>query len=163
MIVETLTVWNQEDLHYLAEEVLVELCFYFYHYDDKGNYILSGLDRSERDEALTQAFERQLALGDRNFLDFRGNSALHQITFSEALHIPLETIKEKYLKDVLGKARSLLRKGVPLCAMVVSDEVPDSYLDDLFALRWKENLKLWAIQWDKKREDSGEKKRAESI
>ena len=53
MIVETLTVRNQENLHYLAEEVLMELRFCFYHYDDKGNCILSGLHRSERDEALT--------------------------------------------------------------------------------------------------------------
>ena len=25
----------------------------------------------------------------------------------------------------------------------VGDDVPDSFLDDLLALRWKENLKLW--------------------
>lgn len=39
----------------------------------------------------------------------------------------------------------------------VSSEVPDSYLDDLLALQWRENLKLWTMQWEDKQKYGGEK------
>ncbi len=99
-------------------------------------------------------------LRHNNFLDFRENEELQKISFSEALYMPLETIKEKYLKDVLPKARGIMRKGTMtiLCPYAVSDELPDSFLDDLLALRWRENLKLWTIQWDQDKEQSGEKR-----
>ena len=78
--------------------------------------------------------------------------------------MPLDEIKEKYLKDVLPMMRGILRKDTSAFGdlFVVSDEVPDSYLDDLLALRWRENLKLWAMQWDKERQKcSGEKENAD--
>ena len=51
--------------------------------------------------------------------------------------------------------RGILRKDTSAFGdlFVVSDEVPDDYLDDLIALRWRENLKLWTIQWDKEKND----------
>lgn len=73
---------------------------------------------------------------------------------AEALDMPLSVIRETYLKDVLTKARNILRKGTLQCGdYTISDEVPDSYLDDLLALRWRENLKLCAVQWKKYKEE----------
>lgn len=147
-----LTIWDQEDLHYNAEELLLYLRSHFYWYDAEGDNIFLGLPEEERDAALTEAFRRQEALGDRNYLDIPENHELRKITFFDAMHMPLEEIKEKYLKFFLPKARNMLRKGSPFYFGVVSDEVPDSYLDDLLALRWRENLKLWTIRWDERRE-----------
>ena len=91
---------------------------------------------------------------DTDYLNFPENEELHQISFGEALDMPLSVIRETYLKDVLTKARNILRKGTLQCGdYTISDEVPDSYLDDLLALRWRENLKLCAVQWKKYKEE----------
>ena len=157
MTVETLTVWDQEILHYLAEEILIRLRYCLYWYDDEGKDALCDLAGPAREAALTEAVERQMALGDRDYLNFHENNELRKLSFSGALEMPLKTIKEKYLKDILGKARNMMRKGTLECGrVVVSGEVPDSYLDDLLALRWRENLKLWAIQWDGGKKDRKE-------
>lgn len=69
--------------------------------------------------------------------------------------MPLQEIKGEYLKDVLPVARGILRKDTSDFGdcFVVSDEVPDSYLDDLLALRWRENLKLWTMQWEREKKE----------
>ncbi len=144
----TLTVWDQEELHYIAEEVIVHLRHELYWYDDNGKRAFEGLRGEERSAALSQALEKQNQLGDKDYLDFPENERLRQITFSEALKIPLTTIKEKYLKDVLPKARNIMRKRSMVFQYEVSEEIPDSYLDDFLALRWRENLKLWTMQWE---------------
>lgn len=148
MMTEVLTVWDQEDLHCLAEEVLIQLRHSIYLYDNDGNEVLDGLTGSAREEALLQALARLEELGDRHYLDFRENGELQRLTFSDALEMPLKTIREKYLSYVLPKARNIMRKGTMVYGVAVSGEVPDSYLDDLLALRRRENLKLWTMQWD---------------
>ena len=50
-----------------------------------------------------------------------------------------------------------MRKGTVEYGITVSSEVPDSYLDDPLALRWRENLKLWTMQWEDKKKYGGEK------
>ena len=139
-----LTIWDQEDLHYAAEEVITCLRYYSYWYDDDGNCIILDLPEDVR-RALGM---KQIDNMQNSYLCFRENKELRQISFHEALYMPLETIKEKYLKDILKKARNVLRKGSMDVGYPVSDEVPDSYLDDLLALRWRESLKLWAMQWE---------------
>ena len=139
-----LTIWDQEDLHYAAEEVITYLRYYSYWYDDDGNCIVLDLPEKER-RALGK---KQIDDMHNSYLCFRENEELRQISFYDALYMPLETIKEKYLKDALKKARNVLRKASMDIGYPVSDEVPDSYLDDLLALRWRENLKLWTMQWE---------------
>lgn len=143
-----LTIWDQEELHYVAEEVIVNLRYELYWYDDNGKRAFEGLRGEERTAALIRAAEEQDSLGDEDHLNFPENERLRQITFSEALEMPLTTIKEIYLKDVLPKARNIMRKGTMVFQYEVSEEIPDSYLDDLLALRWRENLKLWTMQWE---------------
>lgn len=160
-MIKALTVWDQEELHYIAEEVLIRLRYDLYLYDDEGNYLHDDeghdLTGQARRQAVLQSLDRQEALGDRHYLEFRGNKELQQIPFSKALEMPLETIKEKYLKYALDKARNMMRKGTVEYGITVSSEVPDSYLDDLLALRWRENLKLWTMQWEDKKKYGGER------
>lgn len=149
-----MSVWDQEELHDIAEEVIIALRYHYFEYDDGGNNLLNACE--SREERLAMLEETQKAQDERSltdYLDFDENEHLHEISFSEALEMSLETIKDKYLKDVLPKARGILRKGsMPaIYPHVVSGEVPDSYLDDLFALRWRENLKLRAIQWEREK------------
>lgn len=150
-----LGVWDQEDLHNVAETVIVDLRYRRYYFDDEGNYIMDQLSKEEREEA----FEKHDANARKDYLNFRANEELHQLSFRDAFYMPLEDIKEKYLKDVLPVARGILRKDTRDFGylFVVSDEVPDSYLDDLLALRWRENLKLWTIQWDKDKEQTDDR------
>ena len=157
MTIEVLTVWDLEDLHYIAEEVLIRLRHDLYWYDDEGEDVFSGLTGKEREQAILHALARQEELGDRHYLDFQGNRELQRLTFHDALEMPLETIREKYLDYVLPKARNILRKGTLVYGVTVSDEVPDRYLDDLLALRWRENRKLWTMQWDHQKRRMGRK------
>ena len=149
-----LTIWDQEDLHDVAEDVIVGLRHKRYYFDDEGNYIMDKLPREE----WHSVFDKCTANAKSDYLNFRENEELHQISFQDALYMPLEEIKEKYLKDILPVARGILRKDTSAFAdcFVVSDEVPDSYLDDLLALRWRENLKLWTIQWDQDKARDGQ-------
>jgi len=142
-----LTIWDQEDLHYVAEKVIVDLRFRRYWYHDDGSWAFEGMGKEERSAAMCEADKKWKLFQYEDYLNFPDNPELHEVAFSEALHMPLETIKEKYLKDVLTKARNIMRKGTMVYDYVVPEEVPDSYLDDLLALRWRENLKLWTIQW----------------
>lgn len=141
-----LSIWDREELHNVAEDVIVGLRYCRHRYDDEGNYIMHQLSKKER----LALFEKFDAIAKKDYLNFDENEDLHQLSFHDARYMPLEEIKEKYLKDVLPVARGILRKDTTDFGylFVVSDEVPDSYIDDLLALRWRENLKIWTIQWD---------------
>ena len=146
-----LTIWDVDDLHYVIEDVIVGLRFKRYYFDDEGNYIMDRVSEEEKH----MIFEKCVSNGKTDYLNFRENPELRQISFQDAVYMPLQEIKEKYLKDVLPVARGILRKDTSAfgdCFVVSSDEVPDSYLDDLLALRWRENLKLWTMQWEREKE-----------
>lgn len=147
-----LSVWDLEDLHFVAEDVITGLRFNRFYFDGEGNYIMDKIPK----ETWPKIFEKARVNAKTDYLNFLENEELHLITFSEAVHMPLDEIREKYLKEILPLARGILRKDTSAFGdcFVVSDEVPGSYLDDLLALRWKENLKLWTMQWDKDKEKS---------
>lgn len=155
-----LSIWDVDDLHFVIEDVVTTLHLKRYEFDNTGDYIMHQVPHEE----WPAIFEKCRVKAKTDYLNFRENEELHQISFREALYMPLDEIKEKYLKDVLPMMRGILRKDTSAFGdlFVVSDEVPDSYLDDLLALRWRENLKLWAMQWDKERQKcSGEKENAD--
>lgn len=156
---KVLSIWDQEELHYIAEELIIALRYDYFRYDDEGNYLLDAYQSSEeRTAALEQMLKMQDERSHTDSLNFGENEQLRGISLSQALEMPLETIKEKYLKDVLPKARGILRKGsmLNIFPYAVSDELPDSFLDDLLALRWRENLKLWTMQWEQNESRCGE-------
>ena len=83
------------------------------------------------------------------YCNFAENEEIRNITFKEAVNLPLQAVKEKYLRDVLPLARGILRKDSRMdYGAVVSDEVEDEFLDNLLVLRWKENLKLWTLYFE---------------
>jgi hypothetical protein len=142
MRVETLGLHDIDDLNYLAEEILIELRHNGFLYDEEGNKC------HFTKEELYSKNEEFIKNANENYLDFSDNETLKNISFSDALWMELCVIKEKYLKDILKKACRLIRKDTMHNLMVVSDEVDDEYLNNLFALRWRENLKLWTMQWN---------------
>lgn len=132
-----------EDLSYLAEEVLQEIRFNGYRYDDEGNTIFSSMSEEE----ITSKCVEFLEDSKNNYLEFRDNEVLKKISFSEAFEMELSEIKDKYLKNILKKARGIMRKASLPISMLFLDEIDDEYLDNLLAIRWRENLKLWIIHW----------------
>jgi len=151
--IRIVTIYDLEELHELVEEVIIQMRISPYCYDEDGSYIALTFSDADREAVITTWLEGRKT----NYLCFRENEELHKISFSEALDMSLETIKEKYLRTHLKKMRCILRKGLAELSMAVSDDVPDAYLDDLLALRWKENLKLWTIQWDQKKSEQSSK------
>ena len=161
---EPVTIWDQEGLHALAEEVIIQRRFDDAWYDEEGNYIPLTLSKEEREKIRNEIVAR-MSDASVSYLDFRAKEEeLRQITLGEAVEMPLSLIKEKYLRDHLKKARNILRKGTGNFRIPVSDDIPDNYLEDLLALRWRENLKLWLVQWhlleDLKHRESAEQEEA---
>ena len=140
-----------ENLNYLAEEVLMQLRYEGYRYDDDGNDKFPYQEGNENTDARVVAMHTWMdSLKDDHPLEFRDNRKLQGISFGEALEMSYSEIKEKYLKDYLPMMRALMRNDKLCIGYSVSDEVTDDFLDDLMALRWKENLKLWTMQWGHK-------------
>ena len=142
-----LTINHLEQLNDAAEYIVSSAQFMFPCYNDDGEYIAMGITREER----MQRIEQWQLQASCHSLCFRQNEELRKISFNDALCMPLSEVKEKYLKEHMSKLRNMLRKGALEPGFVVADSVPDEYLDDLLALRWKENLKLWTIQWQHKK------------
>ena len=142
-----------EELNYLAEEVLVRLRYEFYQYDDEGNdlYLLIGdeTNKTQMREKRLKAMEtwEKEKVHNNHPLEFRDNTELQKITFSEAMELSYDVIKEKYLKDFLPKMRGIMRKDTMCIGFAAGDEISDEYLDNLLAHRYQENLKLWTMQW----------------
>ena len=145
-----LTIYDLEDIQNAAEYIVSSLQFNGYQYDEQGNYIA---DELRKEGELENRFEAWRAGVKTNPLCFRENEQFRTIPFVDALEMPLKEIKEQYLAQYLPMMRGILRKGTMEYGIVPSEEIPDSYLDDLLALRWRENLKLWAMQWDHKRKE----------
>ena len=142
-----INIYDLEQLNDAAEYIISSAQFTFPNFDDDGNYITHIHSPEERHAYLTD----WLGQSKTHYLCFRENEELHKLSFNDALEIPLSEVKGKYLKDYLRKLRNILRKGTTELGYVVSQSVPDEYLDNLLALRWKENLKLWTIQWQHKK------------
>lgn len=67
---KALTVWGQEALLFIAEEVIVNLRYQGYWYDEEGNRILEKLSEEECRAAL----ENQIKGLDKDYLSFREKS-----------------------------------------------------------------------------------------
>ena len=140
---KVLTIHDLEDLSYAAEYVVSTAQFNFWEFDEDGNHLWE-LPPEER-TALQEEWYRGMK---HHPLCFKYSEELRQISFADAIELTLDEVKKKYLKDHLKKLRSILRYDTgDMNGVVVSDEVTDNYLDTLLALRWRECLKFWAMQW----------------
>lgn len=146
-----LDITDIEGLHYLADYVLFILKTSGYVFDEEGDNIVEyhihqGGEYS--DLKMEEIWESHIEHRKESYLNFEENEELHKLSFSDACNLSFEEIKEKYLSDILQKARNIMRKGTLHPFDVPSPKITDEYLDNLLALCWKENLKLWAIRWD---------------
>lgn len=142
------------ELNDLAEDVIVDLRFTRFFYDDQGNDLSMILSEEE----IAQRAKAYYDSKNCNILDFTNNEDLKKISFIESLSLPIIDIKEKYLKEILPIARGIMRNDPRFDhGIVASEEVEDSFLDDLLALRWKENLKLWCLRHELENGVVGEK------
>ena len=140
-----LNIYDIEDLNYIAEEIIVGLRYMRYRYDEEGNYLEFDDTTTYREDALKQ----MVADSRTDYLNFQECEELRKIPFITAVEMTFAEIKDKYLKDDLKMMRNILRKGSwEATDISVDASVTDEYLDNLFALRWKENLKLWTMQWE---------------
>lgn len=122
-------------------------------YDDDGNHIAEtyiNQDEEYSDRKIDDIWKNHKEHRKESYLNFRENEELRKISFSDACNMSLQEIKNKYLASILGKAKNIMRKGTLHPYDIPSPNIPDEYLEDLFALLWREDLKIWAIQWDKK-------------
>ena len=142
---KTLYIEDLEDLNYLAEEVLHDIRFHGYLYNDDGK------DISDTCRCKPELLEEHMKLIENSQfpLEFRNNKELMKLSFEDAFELTHKQIIDKYLKPYLSKFRGMMRNGEHLRALMIVDEsVSDEYLDNLFALRWKENLKLWCKYYE---------------
>lgn len=131
-----------EALNNLAEDVITSLRFTRFWFDEEGRDVSAYLSEEEISKRMIQMVENT----GFDYLYFANNIELKQMTQQEAYALTLQEIKEKYLKNDLFVARKIMRTDAHLYyGAKAGDDVPDSFLDDLVALRWKENLKLWLL------------------
>lgn len=137
-----MNIYDLEGLQAIAEDIIVSAQHSYWNYDDEGNYL--DISEDERDRRMFEWIEN---IKDQP-LCVRKCEALKKLSFYDVLDMPLKEIKETFLKDYLRTLRGIFRKGTGNFEHVPSEDIPDEYLDDLLALKYKEYLKLWTMQWD---------------
>lgn len=141
----TMNVLNTNDLEAindLAEDVITSLRFIRYLYNENGKDI----SREISIEEMLGRIKKQIDNSKYDYLDFENNEELRKIPYRDSFEIPFQKIKDIYLNDTIKLARILMRTNPRLDYFArVSDDVPDEFLDDMLALRWRENLKLWLL------------------
>ena len=145
--VSEMTIYDFEDLWYAATELVFQIFIYGTMIDDEGNY-------ADYDEEREKAWIETRNTDPRfKYLNFRECEELKHFTLSEACELSASEILEKYLYATLPIYHKAMRSGNHLLiGYRAADDIPDEYLDQLFAMAWKADLKMWALQWDKERE-----------
>ena len=151
--IRELTIYDFEELWYAATELVYQILMFGMFLDEDGNYV-------EYDEERAAAWLETRKTDPRfKYLNFRGCEELKQLTLADACELSANEILEKYLSATLPIYHKAMRNGNHiLIGYRVSDDIPDTYLDQLFAMAWKADLKIWALQWTKEksaREEDG--------
>lgn len=137
-----------EEINDLAEEVITTLKFDLFEYDQEGNLIKGIFESAEYGERMKDFYSHP----EDNWLYFAENPNFRKYSFRDALDMSFADIKELYLKDILPIARAIMRKDPQWdYGRHVADNISDDVLDNFLILRWKENLKLWTAQWERKK------------
>ena len=139
-----LTIYDFEDLWYAATELVFKIIQYCTMFDEEGNFDGGNDERFWMWPVIREKDPRF------KYLNFRTCEELKQYSFADVCELGSEEIKEKYLHATLPIFRKVMRSGnhYLLDGCRVSDDIPDAYLDQLFAMAWKTDLKMWALQWE---------------
>ena len=146
-----LTLTDIEELLWLSSELVWHLFMEGHSIDKDGNYI-------DYDEARVERFFKYDRYNNPQFkyLNIRECKELQELSLAEVERLSVADIKSKYLYESLSMARKSYREdNVLLTGLIVSPEIPDDYLDALFCLAWKNDLKIWSIKWHEN-DDDGE-------
>ncbi len=103
-------------------------------------------------ELVFQLFMRGACIDEAGkYLNFRECTELKDLGIADVENLTVEEIKEKYLYAALPMARKSFRDDNVLATrMVVGPDVSDDYLDALFCIAWKNDLKIWCVHWHQK-------------
>lgn len=140
-VIDLKNIWLLNDL---VEQVVVDIRSTGFLYTEEGDSISHERIPEERAKLM----EVHIADGKYDVFNFVDNPELKKFSFREALEMESEDILNKYITEKhLQKVRGILRKDPRLCyGMVVSEEIEDEILNQFILIRWKENLKIWALQ-----------------
>ena len=141
---KVLGLYDIEDLLWLASEQVWHLFMKRHFIDDEGNFVGFQEDKIEeyKSEYVAPAF---------HCLDFKNCDELRKLSLLEVEELSVEEIKSRYLHDILPIARRSFREDhILLTGMVAGAEISDDYLDAIFCLAWKNDLKIWCIKWHEK-------------
>ncbi len=144
--IKELTIYDFEELWYAATELVYQILMEGMMLDEDGNY--AGYDE-KRSVAWIETRNTDLRF---KYLNFRECEELKQFTLADVCDLSASKILEKYLSATLPIYHKAMRSGTHLLiGYRVSNDIPDTYLDQLFAMAWKADLKMWALQWDKEK------------
>lgn len=136
-----------EDLSWLASELVWRLLMESVFIDSEGNYI--GYD----EKRVSRFIEEEETRTNPQFmyLNFRECKELRELSFSDVEGLSVENIKQKYLFASLPMARKSFREdNIALTGLVAGPTIPDDYLDAIFCLAWKNDLRIWSLKWHEK-------------
>lgn len=131
-----------EDLLWLASELVWHLWMEAEFIDYEGNYL--GFDEQRIKKSLKERYTNP----QFKFLNIKGCLELKKLSILDVEKLSVADIKERYLQDSLPMARKSFREdNILLSGLVAGETITDDYLDAIFCLAWKNDLKIWAIKW----------------
>jgi len=132
-----------EDLLWLASELVWHLWMEAEFIDYEGNYL--GFDEQRIKKSLKERYTNQQFF---KFLNIKGCQELKKLSILDVEKLSVADIKARYLQDSLPMARKSFREdNILLSGLVAGESITDDYLDAIFCLAWKNDLKIWAIKW----------------
>lgn len=141
---EPISLSDIKSLDFLAEDVLHEMRFSGYCYDENGNHLFPTGDKLA---ALATEYWDEI---ENNILEFRKCTIFKEFSMLDFCKLTVEDIQETYLSDILPKACAIMRKYAHIfVGAELSPEISDEYLKDLFIIRWRDNAMLWIARFGK--------------
>lgn len=135
-----LTIYNLEELSFIASELVYRLYMNRFTIDNNGNY-------KEYDGNITNESRFK-------YLNFKNCEELREISITEACDLSIDEIKEEYLSEIIPIARKSFREDNLLgLGMIAKSDIPDDFLDALFCIAWKNDLKIWSLNYEREREE----------
>lgn len=133
-----------EDLLWLASELVWHLWMEADFIDYEGNYL--GFDEQRIKKSIEN--KERFLNPQFKYLYIKGCQELRELSIHEIEKLTVSDIKKRYLLDSLPMARKSFREdNILLSGMVAGPTIPDDYLDAIFCLAWKNDLKIWGLKW----------------
>ena len=141
---EAITLSDIKSLDFLAEDILHEMRFNGFCYNENGEHLFPNKD--ELPDLITEYWNTV----EDNILEFRKCKVFRELSMYHFCMLTVEDIQETYLSGILPKACAMMRKQARVYVNAdLSPEITDEYLKDLFTIRWRDNAMLWIARFSK--------------